>query len=79
MATGCDHIAHVRTQMPYALGVGILGMLVGDIPTAMGLSPYVSLAAGTIVIVVGVRLLGKRVVEGDTAPAADEIAATEVA
>jgi len=38
MASGCDHIAHVRTQMPYAIGIGVLGMLPGDIPTAYGLS-----------------------------------------
>jgi len=65
MASGCDHIAHVRTQIPYALGIGFLGMLVGDIPTAYGLSPWVSLAVGTLVIVVGVRWLGKRVEEDD--------------
>ncbi|MBZ0113381.1 MAG: Na+/H+ antiporter NhaC family protein [Thermoanaerobaculia bacterium] len=63
MASGCDHIAHVKTQMPYALGVGFLGMLVGDIPTAFGLSPWVSLLVGTAVIVAGVRFLGKPVVE----------------
>lgn len=66
-ATGCDHIAHVRTQMPYALSVGLLGIAVGDIPTAFGISPYVSLLAGTIVIVVVVRLFGKPAVEPATA------------
>ena len=59
-ASGSDHIAHVRTQLPYALGVGVLGMLVGDIPTAYGLPPWVSLVVGTVVIVVGVRWLGKK-------------------
>ena len=60
MASGCDHIAHVRTQLPYALGIGVLGMLVGDVPTAFGLSPWVSVAVGTAVIVAGVLWLGKR-------------------
>ncbi|MBW3670981.1 MAG: Na+/H+ antiporter NhaC family protein [Acidobacteria bacterium] len=60
MATGCDHIAHVRTQLPYALGVGVLGMAVGDIPTGYGLSPWISLLVGSIVIVGGVLWLGKR-------------------
>ncbi len=59
-ASGCDHIAHVRTQMPYALAIGVLGMLVGDIPTAYGLHPGISLLVGTVVIVVGVRWLGRR-------------------
>ncbi len=60
MASGCDHIAHVRTQLPYAISVGVVGMLVGDIPTGYGMSPWVSLLAGTVVIVVGVLWLGKR-------------------
>jgi len=59
-ASGSDHIAHVRTQLPYALGIGVLGMLVGDIPTAYGLPPWVSLIVGTVVIVVGVLWLGKK-------------------
>jgi Na+/H+ antiporter NhaC len=58
-ATGCDHIAHVRTQMPYALGAGVLGVIVGDIPTAFGMSPWFSLLIGTVVIVAVVRWLGK--------------------
>jgi Na+/H+ antiporter NhaC len=59
MASGCDHVAHVRTQLPYAVGIGLLGMLVGDIPTAYGLSPWVSIAIGTAAIVLGVWWLGK--------------------
>jgi Na+/H+ antiporter NhaC len=59
-ASGSDHIAHVRTQLPYALSVGVLGMAVGDVPTAFGLSPWVSLLVGTAVIVGGVLWLGKK-------------------
>ncbi|MEZ5332812.1 MAG: Na+/H+ antiporter NhaC family protein [Thermoanaerobaculia bacterium] len=58
-ASGCDHIAHVRTQLPYALGVGVLGMLIGDIPTAFGMSPWLSLFLGTGVIIGGVLWLGR--------------------
>jgi hypothetical protein len=36
-------------------------MVVGDVPTAYGLSPWVSLAVGTVVIVGGVLWLGKKV------------------
>ncbi|HEU4522412.1 MAG TPA: Na+/H+ antiporter NhaC family protein, partial [Thermoanaerobaculia bacterium] len=60
MGAGSDHIAHVRTQLPYAVAIGLLGMVIGDIPTAYGLSPWVSLAVGTAVIVGGVMLFGKR-------------------
>jgi len=60
MGSGSDHIAHVRTQMPYALGIGALGMLVGDIPTAFGLSPWVAIAIGSVLIVAVVRIFGTR-------------------
>jgi len=59
-ASGSDHIAHVRTQLPYALGVGVVGMLVGDVPTAYGLPAWVSLLVGTAVIVGGVLWFGKK-------------------
>ncbi len=59
MGSGCDHIAHVRTQLPYALSVGVLGMLIGDLPAAFGLSPWISLLIGIVVIVAVVRILGK--------------------
>ncbi|MCZ6725742.1 MAG: Na+/H+ antiporter NhaC family protein [Acidobacteria bacterium] len=62
-ASGCDHIAHVKTQMPYALAAGFLGVIVGDIPTAYGMSPWISLLVGTLVIVGIVRWLGKSVSE----------------
>jgi len=59
-ASGADHIAHVRTQLPYALGAGLLGILVGDLPTAFGVSPWISLILGSAVIVIGVLWLGKK-------------------
>lgn len=60
MATGCDHIAHVRTQLPYALGVGMLGILVGEIPSAFGLPPWVSLLLGSAVIFGVLMLVARR-------------------
>jgi len=59
-ASGSDHIAHVRTQLPYALGAGLLGIVVGDLPTAYGLSPWISLLLGSALIVVVVLWLGKK-------------------
>ena len=32
IASGCDHIEHVRTQLPYALLVGSVAIGVGTIP-----------------------------------------------
>ena len=64
MASGCDHVDHVRTQLPYALLVAFIGMFLGDLPTAYGLPPWVSLVAGAIVIWLVVRVLGRRVEDG---------------
>lgn len=65
MASGSDHIAHVRTQLPYALALGILGMLIGDLPTAFGMSPWISLLVGSAGIVGVVLWLGKPSTEAD--------------
>ncbi len=46
--------------MPYALAVGLLAIVIGDIPTAYGLHPAISLLAGTAIIVAGVLWLGQR-------------------
>jgi Na+/H+ antiporter NhaC len=37
LASGCNHISHVRTQMPYALTVGSFAILFGTIPVAFGM------------------------------------------
>jgi Na+/H+ antiporter NhaC len=60
MASACDHIDHVRTQLPYALVVAGVGMLVGDIPTSLGLSPWISLPLGVLVLYGILQLFGRR-------------------
>ncbi len=59
MATGCDHIAHVRTQLPYALSVGLLGILIGSIPAAFGLPVWISILAGSLLVIGSVVGLGR--------------------
>ncbi|MBR9989771.1 MAG: Na+/H+ antiporter NhaC family protein [Gemmatimonadetes bacterium] len=66
MASGCDHIDHVRTQLPYALAVGAVAMLVGDIPTSFGLHPAISLPLGLVILYLLLRFIGRR---ADDAPA----------
>ncbi len=67
-ASGCDHVDHVRTQLPYALLVGVVGMLVGDIPTAYGLPNWVSLVLGCVALWLILRIFGRKVQDGDPAP-----------
>lgn len=59
MASGCDHVDHVRTQLPYALVIAVIAMAVGDVPTAFGLPPWISLVAGTGLLVLVVRVIAK--------------------
>lgn len=59
-ASGCDHVVHVQTQMPYALSVGVITILLGTLPAAWGVSPYICLALGTVAIIAMVMILGKR-------------------
>jgi Na+/H+ antiporter NhaC len=60
MASGCDHVDHVRTQLPYAVTVALVGMLVGDIPTAYGLlSPWASHLLGAAIIFGVIWVLGR--------------------
>ncbi|MBU4483959.1 Na+/H+ antiporter NhaC family protein, partial [bacterium] len=61
MASACDHIDHVKTQMPYAIFVAIVGMLVGDIPTAYGFSPYLSIIIAIGIFYLFLRFVGKKV------------------
>jgi Na+/H+ antiporter NhaC len=61
MASGCDHIDHVRTQLTYAITVGIITMLFGDILTAFGLSPIIALLIIISLLVGIIYLFGKKV------------------
>ena len=57
-ASACDHVDHVKTQLPYALAVGILSMLLGNIGTAYGLPPIAGLVIGVILLAVLLRTTG---------------------
>lgn len=63
-ASGCDHVDHVRTQLPYALLVAVVAIALGSVPTALGLSPWLSLAMGSLALVLFIRFYGKPVDEG---------------
>ncbi|QEG43268.1 Na+/H+ antiporter NhaC family protein [Roseimaritima ulvae] len=62
-ACGCDHVEHVRTQMPYAALAAAVAILLGTLPAAWGLSPWLSIVAGAVVLYASVRVLGRRVEE----------------
>jgi Na+/H+ antiporter NhaC len=64
MASGCDHIDHVRTQLPYAMLVGGVSMVIGDIGTAYGLPNILALGLGAAVLFLVLRTRGTRLGEG---------------
>jgi Na+/H+ antiporter NhaC len=60
MASACDHIDHVRTQLPYALLAAAVAILIGDLPTALwGINPLISITLGLVVIWAVLRLVGR--------------------
>lgn len=59
LATSCNHINHVKTQMPYALTVGAISLLIGIIPGALGVPSYVTIPMGIAVAYLIVRFIGK--------------------
>lgn len=59
MASGCDHIAHVRTQIPYAMTAGLIAIFVGAIPATRGFPAWLSLLVGMTLLVGGVWFLGR--------------------
>jgi len=60
MASGCDHIEHVRTQMPYALLVGTVAISVGTIPGGYGFPPLLSILLGVTILFIILRVVGRR-------------------
>lgn len=61
MASACDHLDHVQTQLPYALLAAVIGMVVGDIPTAFGFPVSLSLVIGSALLFGSMFLFGRRV------------------
>lgn len=61
MASGCDHIEHVRTQLPYAGLVGVVAVLLGTVPAGFGFPWWLSLIIGTGFLLLALRVIGKPV------------------
>ena len=61
MASGCDHIEHVRTQLPYAMSVGLVGLFLGTLPTGFGFPWWASLLLGAGLLVLIHQVAGQPV------------------
>ncbi len=60
MGAGCNHIDHVKTQMPYALFIACITILFGYIPAGFGLPIYIVLPLALGAVFIGVQIFGRR-------------------
>jgi len=62
MASSCDHMDHVRTQLPYALLIGAVSLLCAEIPVAAGwYGPWAGLLLGSAVMIAVFELISRPV------------------
>ncbi|MCC7318797.1 MAG: hypothetical protein IT219_09715 [Bacteroidales bacterium] len=67
ISSGCNHIEHVRTQMPYALTVGLVAIFIGTIPAAFGIPTWILMLISIAVLWGLIRLLGKKIIPTEKA------------
>ena len=61
MGAGCNHIDHVRTQMPYSIFVAVITIVFGYIPAGFGLPVYLVLPLAFVAMFIGIQIFGKSV------------------
>jgi len=61
LASGCNHLQHVKTQMPYALTVGTVALLLGVFPTALGMPSWAAFLMSFAALYLIIRFFGKKV------------------
>lgn len=59
MGAACDHIAHVNTQIGYAIPVALIAIVVCFIPTALGLPLWISLFLGAVAVTGLIYIFGR--------------------
>lgn len=60
MSSACDLVDHVRTQLPYALLVAVVALIVGEIPASFDfIHPAWGLLAGLIILYLVLKFYGK--------------------
>lgn len=61
LASSCNHIEHVRTQLPYALTVGSVAIFAGLLPAAYGVSSWILIPIGFLALYLIVKFFGKEI------------------
>lgn len=60
LASSCNHVSHVRTQMPYALTVGAVALFLGIIPGALGIPFYITFPIAILALYFIIHFFGKK-------------------
>ncbi|MCF7886761.1 MAG: Na+/H+ antiporter NhaC family protein, partial [Candidatus Marinimicrobia bacterium] len=60
MASGSDHIDHVKTQIPYAIFAGIIAICFGFLPAGFKIYNPLLILAGLILIILVIIFYGKK-------------------
>ena len=61
LSSQCDHLKHVSTQMPYALVVGGTALLLGVLPTALGVPSWLAFLVAVALLGILLRFVGQKV------------------
>ncbi len=61
LSSSCNHLNHVKTQMPYAVLVGAVSLFVGTIPSAFGVPNWILYIAGFGVLYLFMAKVGRKV------------------
>ncbi len=61
IASNCDHLHHVKTQIPYSLVVAATALLAGYLPAAAGLSPLTSYGISILLLILILFKLGRKI------------------
>ncbi|MFK7971113.1 MAG: Na+/H+ antiporter NhaC family protein [Bacteroidia bacterium] len=58
LASDCNHIDHVRTQLPYAMAVGLVAVFAGTVPAAYGVPAWITYPAALLLLFGILMVLG---------------------
>lgn len=61
MGAACDHLDHVKTQLPYSIFVGFISIAFGYLPVGLGLPIYAVLPVSIVLLCLVSYMIGKKV------------------